>query len=104
MKSRGIFVRFDVRFESVSEVRNMLVSVFNIFFLYIKKIMRLFLEIINRYMKDIKIISGEVRSLNLFLGLVLLVEVFLIKFELNLLGDEEMWGMLVKKLCNFVMI
>lgn len=104
MKSRGIFVRFDVRFESVSEVRNMLVSVFNIFFLYIKKIMRLFLEIINRYMKDIKIISGEVRSLNLFLGLVLLVEVFLIKFELNLLGDEEMWVMLVKKLCNFVMI
>lgn len=104
MKSRGIFVRFDIRFESVSEVRNMLVSVFNIFFLYIKKIMRLFLEIINRYMKDIKIISGEVRSLNLFLGLVLLVEVFLIKFELNLLGDGEMWDMLVKKLCNFVMI
>lgn len=104
MKSRGILARPDVRSESASEVRNMLVSVLNIFFLHIKKIMRPFSETINRHMKDIKIISGEVRSLDSFSGSVPLVEVFPTKLELNSLGDEETLDMLVKKPRNPVMI
>lgn len=89
MKSRGILARPDVRSESASEVRNMLVSVLNIFFLHIKKIMRPFSDTINRHMKDIKIISGEVRSLNSFSGSVPLVDAFPTKLELNSLGDGE---------------
>lgn len=55
---RGIFIRLDNKLDVFKEVSNMLVGVFSVFFLWIKMIIKLFIVLISRYMKDNIIVSG----------------------------------------------
>ena len=64
MTRRGIPNRADMRSESASEARNMLVSVLNDFFLWIKKITRPLAVTISRHMKDKRTINGEGRNVS----------------------------------------
>ena len=64
MTRRVIPNRADMRSESASEARNMLVSVLNDFFLWIKKITRPLAVTISRHMKDKRTINGEGRNVS----------------------------------------
>ena len=87
MRRRGIPTRPDMRSESANEVRNILVSVLNVFFLYIKKITRPFTAMISRQMVDKSTINGEGRNESSYSGSVSLLELFSIQVVLHGLSD-----------------
>jgi len=88
MTRRGIPNKADMRSESASEARNMLVMVLSDFLLWIKTITRPLTATISRHMKDKSTINGEGRNVSSSSASVSLLEpLFLTQLALDVLND-----------------
>lgn len=98
---RGIPTRPEMRSENASETRNMLVSVLNVFFLWIKKMTRPLTIIISRHMKDKITIKDGARSFGCP-EFVSLLGCLLLPLKLHVLDDS--WtncDIFFARMCNF---